>query len=171
MPFTPFHFGPGLLIKGIIPARFSLSTYALANVAMDVEPLYHILRGDSQLHGASHTLLGAGLIGVGTALWGRIAVRHAWSLYERWSANTGAPFYITAQQAWLGTLLGTFSHVLMDSVMHADMRPFLPLTDANPWLDISCTEHVYLGCVLAGMVGMLVILIRAAFQPEHSHNR
>ena len=171
MPFTPFHFGPGLLIKGLIPGRFSLSTYALANVAMDVEPLYQLLHDDTQLHGASHTLIGAGLIGVGTALWGRSAIRRAWQLYERWSAHAGTPFHITSQQAWLGALLGTFSHVLMDAVMHADMRPFLPLTDANPWLDISSTEHVYLGCVLAGMAGMLLILIRAAFQPDHSHNQ
>jgi hypothetical protein len=171
MPFTPFHFGPGLLIKGLIPARFSLSMYALANVAMDVEPLYCILRGDAQLHGATHTLLGAGLIGVGTALAGRSVIRRAWQVYERWSANPGKPFHISDTQAWLGALLGTFSHVLMDAVMHADMRPFLPLTDANPWLHVSWTEHVYLGCILAGMVGMLLILIRAALKPEHSHNQ
>lgn len=171
MPFTPFHLGPGLLIKGLIPGRFSLSMYALANVAMDVEPLYHILHDDAQLHGASHTLLGAGFIGLGTALWGRIAIRRAWQLYERWSANAGTPFHITGLQAWLGAMLGTFSHVLMDAVMHIDVHPFLPLVDANPWLDVSCTEHVYLGCVLAGMVGMLLILIRAAFRPEHSHNQ
>jgi hypothetical protein len=171
MPFTPFHFGPGLLIKGLIPARFSLSMYALANVAMDVEPLYHLLHNDAQLHGASHTLLGAGLIGAGTAMAGRGAIRRAWQLYERWSANAGSPFCIGSQQAWLGAMLGTYSHVLMDAVMHADMRPFLPLTDANPWLHVSWTEHVYLGCVLAGMIGMLIILLRAAFQPEHSHNR
>ena len=171
MPFTPFHFGPGLLIKGLIPGRFSLSMYALANVAMDVEPLYHLLHDDTQLHGATYSLLGAGLIGIGTALWGRIVIRRAWQFYERWSGNAGTPFHITSQQVWLGALLGTFSHVLMDAVMHIDVHPFLPLIDANPWLDISCTEHVYLGCVLAGMVGMLLILIRAAFQPEHSHNR
>jgi membrane-bound metal-dependent hydrolase YbcI (DUF457 family) len=145
--------------------------YALANVAMDVEPLYHLLNNDAQLHGATHTLLGAGFIGVGTALWGRIALRRTWGLYERWSANAGSPFHITNLQAWLGALLGTFSHVLMDAVMHIDMHPFLPLVDANPWLDVSCTEHVYLGCVLAGMVGMLLILVRAAFRPEHSHNQ
>jgi hypothetical protein len=171
MPFTPFHFGPGLLIKGMIPARFSLSMYALANVAMDVEPLYHMLRGDTQLHGASHTLLGAGIIGAATVLSGRPLIRRAWQLYERWGANAGKPFRITGTQAWLGALLGTSSHLLMDAVMHADMHPFLPLTDANPWLETSWTENVYLGCVLAGMVGMLLILIRAAFQPEHSPNR
>lgn len=169
MPFTPFHFGPGLLVKGLIPNHFSLSMFALANVAMDVEPLYHMVAGDAQLHGVSHTVIGAGLIGVGTALWGRTAVRRVWRWYERRSANAGRAFHITRIQAWAGALLGTFSHVLMDAVMHADVHPFLPLTDTNPWLDVSCTEHLYLGCVLAGMTGILLILVRAAFQPAHSH--
>jgi hypothetical protein len=169
MPFTPFHFGPGLLVKGLAPNHFSLSMFALANVAMDVEPLYRMVAGDAQLHGATHTVLGAAFICVGTTWAGRPLILRSRQLYERWSSNAGRAFHITNIQAWSGALLGTFSHVLMDAVMHADMRPFLPLTDTNPWLDVSCTEHVYLGCVLSGMVGMLLILIRAAFQPAHSH--
>ena len=27
MPFTPFHFGPGLAIKGLIPKQFNLSMF------------------------------------------------------------------------------------------------------------------------------------------------
>lgn len=169
MPFTPFHFGPGLLIKSLIPGRFSLTTFVLANVAMDVEPLYHILRDDTQLHGFTHTLLGSGFIGVGTALAGTITIRQAWRLYERGYSNAGSPFHITWEQAWLGALLGTFSHLLLDGLMHADMHPFAPFTETNPLLEISWTQNVYLGCVLAGMLGMLFILVRAAFQSEQTH--
>ncbi|MBU0620927.1 MAG: metal-dependent hydrolase [Gammaproteobacteria bacterium] len=171
MPFTPFHFGPGLLLKGVMPNQFSLSTFALANVAMDIEPLYRMLAGDAVLHGATHSLLGAAGIAAATAMWGRRGIHMAWRVYERLGGSALASAPISALQAWLSALLGTFSHVLMDALMHADMRPFLPLTDANPWLHVSWTEDVYLGCVLAGMVGMLLILIRAAFQPEHSPNR
>lgn len=170
MPFTPFHFGPGLLFKGLAPKRFSLSTFVLANVAMDIEPLYRMLAGEAQLHGATHTFIGAGCIGAVTALWGRRAIHGAWRLYERLGGSIALPLPITRAQAWLSALLGTFSHVLLDAVMHVDVYPFLPLTDANPWLDVSCTENVYLGCVLAGMVGMLVILIRAGFMPQRSHH-
>lgn len=170
MPFTPFHLGPGLLIKGLIPDRFSLSMFVLANVAMDVEPLYHLWRDDTQLHGFTHTLFGAGLIGVGSALLGRVAVRQAWRLYERWSANADSPFQITWSQAWLGALIGTFSHLLMDVVMHTDMHPFAPFSEANPLLNISNTENVYLGCVVTGMIGMLIILMRAAFQKKPHTN-
>lgn len=170
MPFTPFHFGPGLLIKAAIPKHFSLSMFALANVAMDMEPLYHMLHDDVQLHGATHTFIGAGLIAAATAVWGRIAIRRSGQLYEHWSGGAGRATSPSHVQAWLGALLGTYSHVLMDAVMHIDVRPFLPFTDENPWLKISWTEHVYLFCVLAGMAGMLFLLIRAAFKTEHLHH-
>jgi membrane-bound metal-dependent hydrolase YbcI (DUF457 family) len=83
-------------------------------------------------------------------------------MYERRSVNTAKPFHITRTQSWVGALLGTFSHVAMDAVMHEDMQPLLPFSDANPWLVVSWTQDVYLGCVLAGVLGMLLILIRAA---------
>ncbi|MGH8241674.1 MAG: hypothetical protein ACREXP_32275, partial [Steroidobacteraceae bacterium] len=34
----------------------------------------------------------------------------------------------------LGAIAGTYSHVVLDSLMHADMRPFAPFSDANPLL-------------------------------------
>lgn len=169
MPFTPFHFGPGLLIKAAIPNHFSLSLFALSNVAMDVEPLYHMLNDDVQLHGVTHSFIGAGLIAAAIAVWGRSAIRRAVQLFEHWKGRAASTTVPTKVQAWLGALIGTYSHVLMDAVMHVDVRPFLPFTDENPWLNISWTEHVYLFCVLAGMVGMLLMLVRAAFQTEYSN--
>ena len=34
----------------------------------------------------------------------------------------------------IGALTGTFSHVFLDSIMHTDIRPFHPFSDANPLL-------------------------------------
>lgn len=168
MPFTPLHFGPGLLIKGLIPNQFSFSAFVLANVAMDVEPLYHLWHGDAQLHGASHTVLGAALIGAGVAMVGPALLRRAGLWYARLHAVAGQPFRITRLQAWLGALLGTGSHVMLDAVMHRDVQPFMPLTAANPFLQPEWTQNLYLGCVLTGMVGMLLILIRAGLLPERT---
>jgi hypothetical protein len=169
MPFTPFHFGPGLLIKTLMPAHFSLSMFALANVAMDIEPLYQLMRGAYPLHGFSHNLFGAALIGGATVLAGRIAIRRAWRWYERLSAQAGSTVHMTSTQAWMGAMTGTFSHVLLDALMHADMHPFAPFSEANPLLDISYTQNVYLGCVVAGMAGVLLMLIRAGFRPAGTH--
>ena len=168
MPFTPFHFGPGMLIKGLIPKQFSLSVFALANIAMDVEPLYHILRGDTQLHGASHTLLGATLIGAATALAAPSAITRTWQWFQKFHVDASSTMQLTRQQAWMGALLGTGSHLLLDAIMHRDMHLLLPFSDANPLLKPEWTQNVYLACVLAGMTGMLISLLRAGWKLKQS---
>ncbi len=170
MPFTPFHFGPGLAIKGLIPHHFSFSMFALANVAMDVEPLYRMWRIETPIHGFSHTLTGAVLIAGGSVLLGRFAIKHAWRWYGRFSAEPAAPFEMTCLQAWMGAALGTGSHLLLDAVMHTDIHPFAPLTDANPLLMTEWMLSLHLGCIVAAMAGMVLILARAAFQQEHKLN-
>lgn len=160
MPFTPFHFGPGILIKGLMPRQFSLSTFAMANVAMDVEPLVQLLRNHAQLHGASHTLLGAAFIGVATALAAPRLIAGTNRLHRKWQTHADIPIQITRQQAWLSALLGSGSHLLLDATMHHDMLMFLPFSDANPLLHPAWTQNVYLACVLAGMTGMLISLLR-----------
>jgi membrane-bound metal-dependent hydrolase YbcI (DUF457 family) len=37
----------------------------------------------------------------------------------------------------LGAIAGTYSHVVLDSLLHADMRPFAPFSAANPLLGLS----------------------------------
>lgn len=168
MPFTPFHFGPGLAIKGLIPNQFSFSMFALANVAMDVEPLYRMWRIEMPMHGFSHTLTGAALIALGSVLLGRFAIRRAWRLYERWNADTDEHIEMTWLQAWIGATFGVGSHLLLDAVMHTDIHPFAPLTDANPLLMTEWMLPLHLGCIVAAMVGMMLILARAAFRHEHA---
>jgi len=168
MPFTPFHFGPGLAIKGLIPNQFSLTTFALANVVMDIEPAYRMWRIQTPLHGFSHTLTGALVIAAGTALLGRYAINHAWRYYQRLTSEGDVTFSITPLQAWLSALLATGSHLLLDAVMHEDIHPFAPLTDANPLLMTEWMLQLHLACILAAMFGMLLILARAAFQHEHA---
>ena len=71
MPITPFHFGPGILIKSAAPRKISWAMFALANVAIDLEPIvYFVLTGDPA-HRHLHTYLGAGLLALACALLGR----------------------------------------------------------------------------------------------------
>lgn len=166
MPFTPFHLGPGLAIKGLMPNQFSLSIFALSNVAMDVEPLYRMWRVQPPMHGVSHTLAGALLIGIAAAVVGRGAITLAGRLAARWGGEASLSLRITWLQAWLGALLGTGSHLLLDAVMHDDMRPFAPLTDANPLLMTAWMLHLHLACILAAMFGTVLLLARAAWQTQ-----
>lgn len=160
MPFTPFHFGPGMLLKGLIPGQLSLSTFALANIAIDIEPFYHMLRGDLQLHGASHTLPGATVIGIACALLAPALFSRINHWYQKWQTHATLQAPLTRMQIWMGALLGSSSHLLLDAPMHGDMLPLLPFDNTNPLLHPEWTQNIYLACVLAGMLGMLLALLR-----------
>jgi hypothetical protein len=164
MPFTPLHMGPGLAIKGLIPNHFSFSIFALANVAMDIEPLYRMWRIEAPMLGFSHTLAGAFFIAAGSVLLGRKMLAAGWRLHEKLAGEEEEQCHVTLIQAWLGALFGTGSHLLLDAVMHADMRPFAPITGANPLLMHEWVLPMHLACVLGGMLGFALLLLRAACQ-------
>lgn len=137
MPFTPFHLGAGLLIKSAKPASVSFLMFAGSQVAMDIEPLVRILRGDIDVHGFSHTLLGATLI-------------LALCMPFRWLVNR---FFATSwRAAFWGAMTGVYSHLLLDGFLHRDMDYFW-----RGWLAWSTVEQL---CLVMGAVGSLVLIGR-----------
>ncbi len=74
MPFTPFHLGPGLLIKAAAPTRFSFAAYTATQVAIDLESGYFLFSGQTPVHRTAHTFLVGGavrvVIGVGCSVIG-----------------------------------------------------------------------------------------------------
>ena len=60
----------------------------------------------------------------------------------------------------LGALAGTWSHVLLDSVMHADITPWAPWSEANGlyvWVSMSTLHGL---CVTGMLVGAAVWVSR-----------
>ncbi len=62
MPITPFHLGPGVLIKSVLQERFSLTIFAFSQGLIDIQPVLVILLGKGHLHGFTHTYAGAILL-------------------------------------------------------------------------------------------------------------
>lgn len=166
MPFTPFHFGPGMAMKAAMGRHFSLVAFGAAQVAMDIEPLLHMLRGDARLHGFTHTWLGALL--VGAVAWPGAKLLYP-PLAAVWNAGLDGPrFAIAPRVDWMpaavGAFAGTLSHVVLDAVMHADMTPFAPFAAGNPWLHALSIETLHLACVAAGVFGFAAWTLRAAMR-------
>jgi membrane-bound metal-dependent hydrolase YbcI (DUF457 family) len=113
-----------------------------------------MLIGDPVLHGATHTMLVASLIGGIAALIGKPISEFTLKLLR--SENQ----VITWRASISGAFLGTYSHVLLDSVMHADMRPFMPWSDRNPMLDLVPVPDLHAVCLWAGVLGAMLLLVR-----------
>ena len=162
MPVTPFHMGPGVVIKAVVGRYFSLMVFGLSQVAMDVEPLVRIIRGDAVLHGFTHTYLGATLIGLVSAVVGRPICQ---LFLNHWSPDSSSPFMnwlrgpklISWPAAIAGAFVGTYSHVFLDSIMHSDMQPLAPLSEVNGLLHVISVGGLHLLCVLCGVFGALLM--------------
>lgn len=157
MPITPFHFGPGAAIHALAPERISFLAFCAANVLIDIEPLYLMLTHQYPVHRFFHTFVGASLIAVLTvALF--IAARafaQAFSFPDlfKWR-RLGAPAVVA------GAILGGYSHIVLDSLMHPDITPLAPFSDANPLLRLVSLSTLHRGCIVAGIAGVVVLLFR-----------
>ena len=148
MPFTPFHMGPGLLIKAILQGSFSLMVFGWAQIIMDIQPLVVLLTGEGHLHGFSHTYIGATLIGAGAALTGKYAAEFGLRLM---GLIRFLP--ISWPIAIISAFIGSFSHVLLDSIMHADITPFAPFLLNNPFLGFLSVGMLHKLFLYSGLIG------------------
>ena len=156
MPFTPFHFGPGALLKALAPRYVSWTAFALSQVVIDVESGYHLLRGDWPVHRLMLTVLVATAIGLatGTAVW--IAGRRVPPLRSAALQAEVRPLAVC-----VGGLLGGASHCMLDAIMHADFHPFWPFAPSNPLLGTLDIAQLHLSCVITGGCGALLLIARA----------
>ena len=63
MPATPYHFGPGLLIKAAAPLQFSMAAYSLTQVVSDLESGYYLLHNYPPMRRRMQPFLGGGPVG------------------------------------------------------------------------------------------------------------
>lgn len=159
MPITPFHFGPGTLLKAVAPRHVSLTAFVLSQVVIDVESGYHLLVGDWPVHRICHTLPVAGLIGAvsGTVVW-LVARLVPVTMPDEKMIRSEVEF----TPAHLGGVIGGLSHPLLDGIMHADVKPFWPLVETNPLLGLVGLGQLHLLCLAAGVLGVGVLWLRKA---------
>ncbi len=150
MPFTPFHMGPGIILKAILQGSFSLMVFGWAQIIMDIQPLVVLITGDGHLHGFSHTYIGATLLAVFSGLSGKYLAELGLKALQITHQK------ITWWVAYLSAFIGTYSHVVLDSIMHGDVQPFYPFSQVNDLLLIITVEQLYQLCVYSGLAGAVV---------------
>lgn len=122
---------------------------------IDLESLYNLVLGNRPVHAFLHTYLGATLV-VG-ASWFLLQAAARWKAVPRISLAKGV----------LGAALGAYSHVVLDSVMHRDIRPFAPFSASNGLLDAVSLDVLHWACLAAGLSGMLIVGVRRLLARGH----
>ncbi|WP_434278803.1 DUF4184 family protein [Acinetobacter sp. CE-15] len=155
MPFTPLHLGLGASCKAIANKKFSLLIFSGVQVLMDIEPLIGIIRGWTTLHLYTHNLLGALLIALLAVPIGKVMSEFCLrNLFKQ------ADWQITWQVATVSALIGSFSHIFLDALMHADMYPFYPLSYSQVLLNMIPYNFIFYGSLINFIFAAIVWLIR-----------
>ena len=150
MPFTPLHMGPGLVVKAALDKKFSLMVFGWSQIVIDLQPLFVLTTGRGELHGFSHTLVGATLIGLLCGATGKHLgelglriLREPRHMPIGWGVSFASAF------------IGTYSHIFIDSVMHVDVLPLLPFSKDSPLRGIISINDLHWVCLAAAVVGGL----------------
>ena len=174
MPVTPFHFGPASVAKAAVSNHFSFVAFGLTQVIIDSEPVFYISQGMWPIHRFFHTYIGATVVALVVIFFGRRLCEGLlrlwnWRLSKSQRAWLGVSPHISMTAMATGALFGGYSHVFLDSIMHSDMHPFAPFSEANGLIYIVSIERLHQLCVISAALGSVllsVLLIRRKMRVE-----
>ena len=139
--------GLGLVIKSGEPKKFSLLMFGLSQVFIDLQPLVAMTTGASiELHGISHTIVGATLIALLC-----LPFRGLLELLFKLSIGT--------REAAVGAFVGVYSHILLDSIVHADVSGnlFYPFHIESRLLGLLSWAGMTYFCITLAAIGGIVL--------------
>src|SRR5216683_2903814 len=74
------------------------------------------------------------------------------------------PTRIPWRAAIVRAVLGTYSHIFLDSIMHADMQPLAPFVETNTMLGAISTGSLHLVCLASGGLGVVALALVFIFR-------
>jgi membrane-bound metal-dependent hydrolase YbcI (DUF457 family) len=134
LPFTPFHWGPSLLIGLVFFPLLNIPILIVSSVIVDIEPLLMNLQ-----HLFFHSYLGATIAGVLVAA---LAVPLKRNIEWISTHLLFLPQKATFKNLLATSLFGVWLHVFFDSFLYPEMQPFFPLA-YNPFLFLISSATIY----------------------------
>jgi hypothetical protein len=169
MPFTPFHAGPAVAIKAVIPRYFSFTVFCFVQLVMDGETAYHMIRYEYPVHRWMHTYLGATLVAFIGIIIGRPICQVALRIWTRWRDAPFRRFFPTEDRvSWtsaaVAAFVGAYSHVFFDSITHRDVEAFQPFSANNPLYSDAAALATHVFCFALGLIGTWYLVTRPPSQ-------
>lgn len=156
MPLTPFHLGPALFFGILLFGYIHFPTFLISSVIVDIEPFLVLLFNlNYSLHGFLHSFLGGSLVAIILSLLmirigGKIQkVAKLFKLEQKCSNRN----------IWFASFSGIYLHILLDSPLYVDIKPFYPL-DFNPFYNILTGVEIYSLCALLFLGGFIIYLYK-----------
>jgi len=166
MPFTPFHLGPASILALVLLRYVSLPALLLGSIAPDIQPfLIMFFNLPGTLHSPPlHSFIGATLL-LTPPLTALIFI------LRKPLNNLLSPLKLNQKQTLpsilAGTLIGIYSHILLDAYLYTDIQPLYPLTQ-NPLLNPS--THRYYEIYTLCTISFIIALAMYGFHLWKKHN-
>ena len=133
-----------------MPRHFSFTIFCFAQVVTDFETTY----------------LGATIVAACCVLVGRPVCQAALRAGSRWRNAPFKRYFAVTERISVGTavisaFIGTYSHVFLDSIMHADVEPFEPFSSRNPLYCIISFFPLHALCLALGALGTWYLVSRS----------
>jgi membrane-bound metal-dependent hydrolase YbcI (DUF457 family) len=166
MPITPFHIIAAAPIKAIIPRHFSWSIFTLTNIFIDLEPITYFIITGTPSHKFFHSILGATFLGLICALFFR---KLCGNYITKWNKNLHPIDHkwfgvknstISLFEGITGGLIGAWSHLALDSMMHPDIKPFWPFSFSNSLLLLMSPNSILYLCFGLLSLGVIIFVIK-----------
>ncbi|WP_266082883.1 hypothetical protein [Haladaptatus caseinilyticus] len=155
MPLTPYHLGIGLFLGLALFRWLDFPMLCIATMIVDIRSIaIYFGPFTGNLHGPLHTVFGGTLL-AGVLATGMYRTKPLWN-------RLGAPFGLAQKRSLsrivAASLIGVYSHLILDAIMHTDMQPLYPLS-GNPLLGIMHLSDVYIICVAGFLFGGIFYLV------------
>jgi hypothetical protein len=123
MPFTPFHFGPAVLLGVLLLKKLDFPTFVAANLMVDWRAALVFLGfWPGPRHAWVHTYLGSGLV----ALFLAGMMMYFRPIFDFLVRDFGIEQEISRKKILLAAFSGVWLHVTLDAFHHPTMMPFMP---------------------------------------------
>jgi fructose-specific phosphotransferase system IIC component len=155
MPFTPFHLGPAFLLGELFEKKVNLFSILIGSIIIDVRATYCLFAGCRPLHGPFHTFLAATIVGL----------LIAWLIFSQRKWLQKITNKLRIEQSYslnsiiLGSIIGTWSHVILDAPLYTDISPFWPIS-GNPLLWVMGSSTIYALCAVSFVPASVIYCYR-----------
>jgi hypothetical protein len=149
-----------MAVKAAMPRHFSIIVFGLAQIALDLEVLWHMARHEYPFHTFWHTYRGATIVALVLTVVGKPASQWIKAIWNRVAAQChDTDLTIPAPTSWTavftGASIGAYGHIILDSLFHPDIEPLQPWSAANPLRGVIDPQGLAVACVLLGVAGLV----------------
>lgn len=157
MPFTPYHFGPSTTVAFALRKYLDIPIFIFVNLVIDLEPLaVMVFRFSYPLHGFFHTIIGGTILGSLLGSFAYIIINILYKIFSKFNFN----YHLKLSTSIYSGIVGLWFHIFLDSIMHADIKPFFP-SSYNPFHQLISTSTLYLISTLLFLPAIAFIVIYA----------